>query len=128
MSETALLVLRVALAMVGVAVALSLLRRRADPHHRQKGPTIVPGSGGTPRIVTTTAPQPAELAARWERIRVIAVRTALGFFALVVISVVIGAPVDLTTLLVIGVGASIVAYWIASLLSGWYEGKASMKK
>jgi hypothetical protein len=125
MSEEIRLIIRAALAGVGLWYLMSVLRRRRPTNHEvvatRPAASTPPQTSGTP---VTTVRDPLVLAARWESVRTWSTRIAIGLFALVAVFLALAAPVSIIGALLIGVGISMAVYLVASAASGWYEGRS----
>ena len=123
MSEEIRLIIRAALAGVGLWYLVSVLRRRRPTNHKvvatRPAASTPPQTSGTP-----VGPESTLLAARWESVRTWSVRSGIGLLALVAVFLALAAPVSIIGALLIGVGISMAVYLVASAASGWYEGRS----
>ena len=126
MNEWVVLLIRVALAVVGISYLLTVLRRRRGASNGLASATR------TPRIATlgsnkqSTARDPRVLAARWESVRTWSTRIAVGCFVLLAILLALAAPLSFIEFVLIAIGVSMTVYLISSMASGWYEGKSQL--
>jgi len=128
MSDEIRLILRVGLAGVGLWYLVSVLRRRRLGNHEVVGSgpaprTAAPSSGNPSK---TSARDPLVLAAWWESVRTWSTRIAIGLFALMGVLLALAAPVSIIEAVLIGMGISMAVYLVASLASGWYEGRSQL--
>jgi len=131
MSDEIGLLLRIALAVLGLWYAGSVIRRRRFVVRDVVKPDPrLPTATAPPKAVSSvgSARDPSVVAARWEEVRMWAARIAIGILAAMVMSVLFGTPVWLTEALLIGIGLSLAVYLVSSVVSGWYEGRSGRSR
>lgn len=109
---TAALIFRIALASLGASYIVRWVRRR-----QRREPT---------KVSTVELTGDSLKAHRWEIIREKSVIGALCFFIPMAAAALLNAPIWLTGGLLIGTGLCMALYLVACVVTGWFQGRASM--